>query len=74
MRSRYFLLSLVGAWMIGIGFRMMMESMNNDYVTTKASGFEFWYDWVFLMLFGVFVFVFMILDMYRNTKAEFEKV
>ena len=67
-KKYYFLLSLCSAWMIGIGFRMMMESFTKGDVLIKISGFELWFDWIIMFLLGIGLLLFLGWDYIKNDK------
>jgi len=59
--------------MIGIGFRMMMESLSRGTILIKISGFELWFDWIIMFLLGIGLLLFLGWDYMKNNNKKVVK-
>jgi len=63
----FFLLSLCGAWMMGIGLRMFIEISQNDNTVYISNSFDLVFDWSMLFILGLILVVFAFFTNYKKT-------
>jgi len=66
MIRRYFLWSLVSAWCMAIGLRMIVEIVLNGNVVYIGNSFDLFFDWLLLFILGFCLFVVMVFDVYKD--------
>lgn len=70
MLTRYFLWSLSSAWMIGIGLRMVIESIQADSVYEFKICFDTFFDWSILLILGIILFITLIYDIIKEVSEK----
>lgn len=65
MLTRYFLWSLSSAWMIGIGLRMVIESIRADSIYEFKICFDTFFDWSALLILGIILLITLIYDILK---------